>query len=32
MASVQVVGSQGDPVDNNTDTKTKEEDKNKKVL
>ena len=32
MASVQVVGSQADPVDNNTDTKPKEQDEIKKIV
>ena len=32
MASAQVVGSQGDPVDNNTDTKPKEQDEIKKFV
>ena len=32
MASVQVVRSQADPVDNNTDTKPKEQNKIKKIV
>ena len=32
MASVQVVRNQGDPVDNNTDIKTKEQDEIKKFV
>ena len=32
MASVQVVDSQGDPLDNSTDTKRKEQDEIKKIV